>query len=108
MSLSDQDRVRVAVIGCGAISALHHLPVLARSRRAEVSLLVDADRARAQALADRYAVPAVAIEAAAAAEHAEVAIVAFVIVSGICANPARTSPRRGTRSGPPRTGPCAT
>ena len=77
MSLSDQDRVRVAVIGCGAISALHHLPILTRSRRAELTLLVDADRARAQALAERYSVPAVATDAMAAAEHAEVAILAL-------------------------------
>jgi predicted dehydrogenase len=77
MSSSDQDRVRVAVVGCGAVASLHHLPGLMRSRRAAVTLLVDADRARAQTLADRFGVPAVATDPLAAAEQAEAAILAL-------------------------------
>src|SRR5215470_16996596 len=70
-------QVRLAVIGCGAVSTIHHLPAIHASRRAEAVLLVDADRRRAEALARRYGVPEVATDARAAVGKAEGAIVAL-------------------------------
>ena len=51
-----EERVRVAVIGCGAVAASHYLPALAASRRARAALLVDPDRERAGRLAARFGV----------------------------------------------------
>jgi predicted dehydrogenase len=48
--------VRLAVVGCGAVAAIHHLPAIGLGGRAVASVLVDADRARARALADRHGV----------------------------------------------------
>lgn len=47
-----QARLRVAVIGCGAIAETYHLPALARhARQLERIVLVDPDSSRARALA---------------------------------------------------------
>jgi predicted dehydrogenase/nucleoside-diphosphate-sugar epimerase len=48
--------VRVAVIGCGAISEQMHLPILAGHERIRIAALVDRDEARARRLADGYGV----------------------------------------------------
>jgi predicted dehydrogenase/nucleoside-diphosphate-sugar epimerase len=53
------ERVRVAIVGCGAASRELHLPVLAGAREAEVTALVDRDLARARELARAYRVPRV-------------------------------------------------
>lgn len=46
---------RIALIGCGAIASSFHLPALTRLTGQRISLvLVDPNRDRAQALADRY------------------------------------------------------
>jgi predicted dehydrogenase len=50
-------RIRLAVIGCGAVTEHLHLPGIAMSRRAEVTALVDPHLERAQRLAARYSVP---------------------------------------------------
>jgi predicted dehydrogenase len=52
-----KDRVRLGVIGAGAISQLAHLPVLAKMRGAELVAICDNDRLKARALADRFGVP---------------------------------------------------
>ena len=49
-------RLRLGVVGVGAITQLAHLPVLSRVRGVEVVALCDNDGARARALADRFGV----------------------------------------------------
>jgi predicted dehydrogenase len=48
---------RIAVIGCGAVAANHHLPALATLPDVEIVALVDRDLGRARALAERWDVP---------------------------------------------------
>jgi len=49
--------LRIAVVGCGAVAQLNHLPALAASRHAKAAVLVDRDLSRAQAQARRWGVP---------------------------------------------------
>ena len=46
-------KLRVAVVGCGAVAKIHHLPAILASREAEPAVLVDADAKRARSLAER-------------------------------------------------------
>jgi predicted dehydrogenase len=50
------EQLRVAVIGCGAMAAVLHLPVLTAMPEYEVAVLVDPQRGRAERLAERYGV----------------------------------------------------
>jgi predicted dehydrogenase len=59
MKPTSDSKLRLAVVGCGAVANIHHLPALAVSERVDATVLVDADAGRARALADRFAVPAV-------------------------------------------------
>jgi len=68
--------LRVAVVGCGAVSQIHHLPALARSREARASALVDSDADRAGRLARTLAIPLVAASLAELAGEFDAAIVA--------------------------------
>jgi predicted dehydrogenase len=52
-----KDGVRIAVVGAGAIAQLTHIPVLSKLRGASLVALCDIDRAKARALADRFAIP---------------------------------------------------
>ena len=52
-------KLKVAIVGCGAIAEGIHVPVTALSDQAEVAVLVDKSLPRARRLADRYGVPAV-------------------------------------------------
>ncbi len=52
-----KDRIRIGVVGTGAISQLAHIPVLAKMRGAELVAVCDNDRPKARALADRFGVP---------------------------------------------------
>lgn len=51
--------VRVVILGTGAIAQVAHLPILKRLPGVEIAGLADVDRARAQTLADRFAIPRV-------------------------------------------------
>jgi len=51
---TSSDRVKIAVVGCGAVSELRHLPALAAGDGREISALVDKDEARVRRLADEY------------------------------------------------------
>ncbi|HET9768698.1 MAG TPA: Gfo/Idh/MocA family oxidoreductase [Thermoanaerobaculia bacterium] len=69
--------LRIAVVGCGAVAQLHHLPALAASRHASAAALIDRDLERAQALARRFGVLRVAADVAEVVEHVDAAIVAL-------------------------------
>jgi myo-inositol 2-dehydrogenase/D-chiro-inositol 1-dehydrogenase len=48
--------VRVALVGCGEVCELKHLPALRRVRDAQVVAVVDTDHARAARVADRFGI----------------------------------------------------
>ncbi|HVA56581.1 MAG: Gfo/Idh/MocA family oxidoreductase [Gemmatimonadaceae bacterium] len=48
------DTVRIGLVGTGAIAQLAHLPVLSKMRGVQVAVICDNDRAKAQALAERF------------------------------------------------------
>ena len=52
-----KERIRIGVVGTGAISQLAHIPVLSKMRGAELVAVCDNDRPKARALADRFGVP---------------------------------------------------
>ncbi len=58
------EKVRIALIGCGAVSRQMHLPVLAGHEGIELSVLVDRDLKRAGEIAKEYGVKAVLSDAA--------------------------------------------
>src|SRR3954451_17884893 len=62
MKPSSSSKVRLAVVGCGAVAQIHHVPAIAASSRVEATVLVDADEKRARDLAQRYGVPEVATD----------------------------------------------
>jgi predicted dehydrogenase len=62
MTKPNTSKVRLAVVGCGAVAQIHHVPAIAASDRVEAAVLVDADEKRARELAQRYGVPEVATD----------------------------------------------
>lgn len=70
-------KVRLAVVGCGAVAAIHHLPAISFSGEVEAVVLVDADEARARDLAQRFGVPEVATDYRALAGKVDAAVVAL-------------------------------
>lgn len=68
--------LRVAIIGCGAVTEKKHLPALAASQRTRVTALMDLDEARVRRLADQFEVPVRARTVADLATHADIALVA--------------------------------
>ncbi len=71
------DPLRLAVVGCGAVAQLHHLPALAASRAAKAVALVDRDLERARALARRWDVPRVVADVGDVVGEIDAAIVAL-------------------------------
>jgi predicted dehydrogenase len=69
--------LKLAVIGCGAITKGIHLPVTAISDQIEVTVLVDKFLPRARELADKYDVPAVTDDYRDVVGQADAAIVAL-------------------------------
>lgn len=57
-------RVRVAVVGCGAVAESFHLPVLAGHEGVELVALVDRNKGRAATLANGYQIPCVVADVA--------------------------------------------
>lgn len=51
------ERLRLGIVGAGAITQVGHLPALKRVKDVEVIGLCDNDRPKAQALADRFGIP---------------------------------------------------
>lgn len=70
-------KVRIAIIGCGAIAERNHLPAVTSVGNIDVTLLVDKNRSRAQELANRYDVPDVAEDCSQVCDKADAAIVAL-------------------------------
>jgi predicted dehydrogenase len=77
MQESQESRLRLAVVGCGAITTLHHLPAIALSDRVAATVLVDVDARRAEALAKRFGVPEVAADTSRLPGRVDAAIVAL-------------------------------
>lgn len=77
MNDSKTSKVRLAVVGCGAVATIHHLPAIVASERAEATVLVDADLGRAQALAARFGVPEAATDYRAVLDRVDAAVIAL-------------------------------
>jgi predicted dehydrogenase len=77
MTKPNTSKVRLAVVGCGAVAQIHHLPAIAASERVEAAVLVDADEKRARALAERFGVPEVATDFKGLPGKVEAAVVAL-------------------------------
>jgi predicted dehydrogenase len=56
-SRSTSERLRVGIIGGGAIAQVAHLPTLKKLKTVEVQAICDTDLPKARALADRFGVP---------------------------------------------------
>ncbi|HKT58675.1 MAG TPA: Gfo/Idh/MocA family oxidoreductase [Gemmatimonadales bacterium] len=56
-SRSTSERLRVGIVGGGAIAQVAHLPTLKKLKSVEVVALCDTDLPKARALADRFGVP---------------------------------------------------
>src|SRR3954468_1372951 len=74
---ANERKLRLAVVGCGAVAAIHHLPALSLCRGAEAVVLVDADRGRARDLAARFGVPETATDIRSLPGRVDAAIVAL-------------------------------
>lgn len=57
--MSEDDPIRVGIIGAGAISQIVHLPIFVERKDVEVVALADRDVHRAETLSRRYSVPVV-------------------------------------------------
>jgi len=66
--MSDDDRIRVGVIGTGAISQVVHVPIFAEREDVDLAVVADADLHKADALSRRFDVPQV-LTAEATIEH---------------------------------------
>ena len=53
-SRATSERLRVGIIGGGAITQVAHLPVLKKLKAIEVQAICDTDLPKARALADRF------------------------------------------------------
>src|ERR1043166_10057282 len=52
-------KIRLAIVGCGAVARIHHLPVIALSDQADVVVLVDKFLPYARQLAEHHHIPVV-------------------------------------------------
>lgn len=69
-------KIKVAIVGCGAIAELGHLPSLAGHPDAEVTVLVDSNPARSRQLAEKFGVPKTQDSVAGLEALADAAIIA--------------------------------
>ena len=53
------DKIRLGIVGAGAITQVGHLPALRKVREIDVVGICDNDLAKARALADRFEIPVV-------------------------------------------------
>jgi predicted dehydrogenase len=71
------EKLKLAVIGCGAVTRVIHLPVIARSDQVDLAVLVDKSLPIARQLADSYGVPDVADDYRQVLGRVDAAIVAL-------------------------------
>jgi predicted dehydrogenase len=69
--------MRIAILGCGAVTARSHLPALRHFKDVQVRALVDLNEARAKELADSFSVPHAATDYHAVMEEFDAAILAL-------------------------------
>src|SRR5215210_1025760 len=70
-------KIRLAVLGCGAVAQINHLPAISASDRVEAVVLVDADPGRARAMAERFGVPQSATDYREILDRIDAAVVAL-------------------------------
>src|SRR5215212_8471605 len=70
-------KVRLAVLGCGAVAQINHLPAISASEHAEAAAVVDADAERAQTIARRFGVPVFATDYREVLDRVDAAVVAL-------------------------------
>lgn len=70
-------KLRLAIVGCGAVTEIHHLPVSIHSDHFAVTALVDKSLPRARRLADKYSVSTVTDDYREIIRQADAAIVAL-------------------------------
>ncbi len=51
---SKQDRLKIGVIGCGAITQIIHFPILSKMEDVEIVAIADSDKTKVQALGEKY------------------------------------------------------
>lgn len=69
-------KLRVGVVGCGAVVTLHHLPALKRCELVDLVAVADRDRAWLEKVARKFAVPECYDDSAAMIGHVEAVLVA--------------------------------
>jgi len=74
--MTNKDKLRFAIVGCGAIAETHYLPILYSLPETEISLLVDINQDRVQAMASRFKVANITDNYKRVADYADAAIVA--------------------------------
>ncbi|MBA7626835.1 Inositol 2-dehydrogenase/D-chiro-inositol 3-dehydrogenase [subsurface metagenome] len=77
MNSSARSQLRLAIIGCGAVTERGHLPATVKLDRAQVTLLMDKNRSRAEELAGRFKVLHVANDYTQIFDQVDAAIVAL-------------------------------
>ncbi len=70
-------KIRVAVLGGGAVAQIHHLPALSASECADATVVVDADAERARSVAARFGVPGSATDYRQVLDSFEAAVIAL-------------------------------
>ena len=50
------EKIKIAIIGCGAITEKTHLPLLTKSEQFEIRALVDISKERALQLGEKYGI----------------------------------------------------
>ncbi len=80
-----QQKIRIAVIGCGAVAREMHMPVLSGHEGVEVTALIDRDLDRARGLASEYKIRTVLSDAAQLTRDLADAVI-------ICTPPAHHAP----------------
>ena len=68
--------VRIAIVGCGAVAEMGHIPAARRLETVSLAALVDSDKARAEELAQRFEVPKIASSLTEVADHIDAVILA--------------------------------
>lgn len=54
--MTENNRLSIGIIGCGAVSELYHIPIASASEKVHITMLVDKKHKRAEALASKYGI----------------------------------------------------